>query len=106
MILGQIAYVDCLVFLVFLIPQLLLRVNFFQLITVAVEALPFLSTPSTTSIFGTSSPQSANVLAVIKLPYQFLNERLFVEKSKRSPFVQQATPFEDFIIRIVRYVSR
>lgn len=43
MILGQIAYVDCVVFLIFLIPQLLLRVNFFELVKVAVEALPFLS---------------------------------------------------------------
>ena len=105
MILGQIAYVDCLVFLIFLIPQLLLRVNFFQLITVAIEALPFFSTPTITNICGNSSPPSANVFAVIKLPHQYFNERFFVEKSKRSPFVQQATPFEDFIIRIVRYVN-
>ena len=106
MILGQIAYVDCLVFLFFLIPQLLLRVNFFQLITVAIEALPFLSTPTITRICRNSKPQSANVFAVIKLPYQYFNERFCVGKTKRSPFVQQATPFEDFIIRVVRYVSR
>ena len=42
MILGQIAYVDCLVFLVFLIPQLLLRVNVLELLKVALQALPFL----------------------------------------------------------------
>ena len=42
MILGQIAYVDCLVFLIFLIPQLLLRVNVLELLEVALQALPFL----------------------------------------------------------------
>ena len=42
MILGQIAYVDCLVFLIFLIPQLLLLVNFLELFEVALQATPFL----------------------------------------------------------------
>lgn len=42
MILGQIAYVDCFVFLIFLIPQLLLRVHFIELLEVAFGALPFL----------------------------------------------------------------
>ena len=42
MILGQIAYVDCLVFLVFLIPQLLLQVSVLELLEVALQALPFL----------------------------------------------------------------
>lgn len=42
MILGQIAYVDCIVFLLFLVPQLLLRVNIFELLVVGFKALPFL----------------------------------------------------------------
>lgn len=42
MILGQIAYIDCLVFLVLLIPQLLLRVSIIELLAVAIQALPFL----------------------------------------------------------------
>lgn len=42
MILGQIAYIDCFVFLIFLIPQLLLRVHFLELLEVAFGALPFL----------------------------------------------------------------
>jgi len=42
MILGQIAYVDCIAFLVFLIPQLLLRVSIFELLVVGLKALPFL----------------------------------------------------------------
>lgn len=40
---------------------------------------------------------------VIQLPYQFITERLIARKFARSPFSQQATAFEDFIIRIVRY---
>lgn len=42
MILGQISYLDCLVFLVFLAPQLLLRVNPFELFVCVIQALPFL----------------------------------------------------------------
>lgn len=82
MILGQISYLDCLVFLLFLIPQLLLQVNLIELIAVASKALPFL---------------------LIQLPYGFIKERFFTQKSARPPFIQQATPFEDFVIRIVRY---
>ena len=42
MILDQISYLDCLVFLFFLAPQLLLRVNIFELLFYIVRALPFL----------------------------------------------------------------
>lgn len=41
MILDQISYLDCFVFLVFLAPQLLLRVNIFELLICTVQALPF-----------------------------------------------------------------
>lgn len=42
MILGQIAWVDCIVFLVFLAPQLLIQVGVFGSLNVAIRALPFL----------------------------------------------------------------
>ena len=41
MILGQISYLDCIVFLVFLAPQLLLRVNILELLACIIKALPF-----------------------------------------------------------------
>lgn len=41
MILGQISYLDCLVFLVFLAPQLLLNVSIIDLIICISKALPF-----------------------------------------------------------------
>ena len=41
MILGQISYLDCIVFLIFLAPQLLLNVNIFELLTCIIQALPF-----------------------------------------------------------------
>lgn len=41
MILGQISYLDCLVFLFFLAPQLLLHVNIFKLIACVFTAVPF-----------------------------------------------------------------
>ena len=43
MILGQISYLDCVAFLLFLIPQLLVNVNIFELIFVTVKCIPFLS---------------------------------------------------------------
>lgn len=41
MILSQISYLDCIVFLIFLVPQLLLRVNILELFACAFKALPF-----------------------------------------------------------------
>ena len=41
MILGQISYLDCIVFLVFLAPQLLFRVNIFEVLICIIQALPF-----------------------------------------------------------------
>ena len=40
---------------------------------------------------------------VIHLPFGFLSERYFTPKRSRSPFVKQASPFQDFVIRCVRY---
>lgn len=40
---------------------------------------------------------------VLQLPYNFIRERLFTRWRDRSPFVQQATIFQDIVIRCVRY---
>jgi acetyl esterase/lipase len=37
------------------------------------------------------------------IPYQFIKERLFVPHENRAPFVKKATPFQDFVIRFVRF---
>lgn len=42
-------------------------------------------------------------LQVFLIPYQFLRERYFIPYEHRSPFVQRATPFQDIVIRFVRY---
>ena len=82
MILGQISYLDCVVFLISLIPQLLYNVPFFDLISTGFRALPFLC---------------------LQLPYQYITERYLTPKAQRSPYVRQATYFQDLVIRIVRY---
>lgn len=41
MILGQISYLDCIVFLFFLAPQLLLNINIFALAICIGKAVPF-----------------------------------------------------------------
>lgn len=43
MILGQIAWVDCIAFLIFLAPQLIVQIGLFRTLLVGIKALPFLS---------------------------------------------------------------
>ncbi|CAI6337632.1 unnamed protein product [Periconia digitata] len=85
MILGQISYLDCIAFLVFLTPQLLFQVGLIRTATWLVGALPSI------------------LLQVLVIPYQFVKERYWTPHQYRSPFVQRATPFQDFVIRCVRY---
>ena len=46
---------------------------------------------------------SNNGTPVIKLPVSFLYEHILVTRRHRSPFVQRATLFEDFVVRCVRF---
>ncbi|KAL2064715.1 hypothetical protein VTL71DRAFT_3853 [Oculimacula yallundae] len=82
MILGQVSWLDCFVFLLFLAPQLIIHVGFFPTLFCGIKALPFL---------------------FIRLPLNFLYERLLITKEHQPPFVQQASWFEDVVIRCVRY---
>ncbi|KAF1961856.1 alpha/beta-hydrolase [Byssothecium circinans] len=85
MILGQISYLDCIVFLIFLAPQLLIHIGLIRTATWLLGALPSLT------------------LQVFLIPYQFIRERYLLPYEHRSPFVQRATPFQDLVIRFVRY---
>lgn len=40
---------------------------------------------------------------MLLIPYQFIRERFFVARELRTPFVQKATPFQDLVIRFVRF---
>ncbi|KAK0125928.1 hypothetical protein ONS95_007552 [Cadophora gregata] len=82
MILGQVSWLDCFVFLVFLAPQLIIHVGFFPTLFCGIKALPFL---------------------LIRMPLTFMYERLLLSKPHQPPFVQQASWFEDAVIRCVRY---
>ena len=42
-------------------------------------------------------------MLVVRLPIQIINERFLVPRRNRSPFVKQASVFQDFVIRCVRY---
>ncbi|KAJ4986138.1 hypothetical protein SVAN01_08402 [Stagonosporopsis vannaccii] len=85
MILNQISYLDCIAFLVFLAPQLLIQTGLVPVLKWLIPALPYI------------------VYQVGVIPFQFVRERYFVPYDKRSPFVKKATPFQDFVIRCVRY---
>lgn len=82
MILSQISYLDCLVFLIFLAPQLVLQIGIWRTAQWLLGALPSL---------------------LFVLPYQFIRERYFTPYEYRSPFVQRSTVFQDIVIRCVRY---
>jgi len=40
---------------------------------------------------------------VFQLPSSFICERYFSRREEQSPFVRQASPFEDFVTRCIRY---
>ncbi|KAF1847537.1 alpha/beta-hydrolase [Cucurbitaria berberidis CBS 394.84] len=82
MILSQISHLDCIAFLVFLAPQLLIQIGLLPILTWLVPAIPHLA---------------------LVIPYQFIRERFFVPHEHRTPFVKKATPFQDVVIRFVRY---
>ncbi|KIX07910.1 uncharacterized protein Z518_02564 [Rhinocladiella mackenziei CBS 650.93] len=82
MILGPINGIDCVAFVVFLIPQLLYQADILLVATVSLRVIPFL---------------------VLQLPYQLVRERYFTKRDQRSPFTQHATIFQDIVVRCVRY---
>ncbi|KAL2205058.1 alpha/beta-hydrolase [Sarocladium strictum] len=82
MILGPVSLIDCLVFCIFLAPQLILQVGIFSTVLTTLQCLPFL---------------------LLRLPYEFIKERYFTPRPSQSRFVQDATSFEDLVIRCVRY---
>lgn len=81
MILGSISLLDCLVFVLFLAPQLLIQAGLYQTLLLF-KILPFL---------------------FFRLPYQLITERYLTKKENRTPFVRNATFFQDLVIRCVRY---
>lgn len=40
---------------------------------------------------------------MVELPAAFVRERYLVNRERRSAFVRRASPFEDFVVRCVRY---
>ncbi|KAI0481235.1 alpha/beta-hydrolase [Xylariaceae sp. FL0804] len=82
MILGPVSYVDCLVFCIFLAPQLLIHVGVVETAATVLQCLPFL---------------------LFELPVGFVRERYLVGHAAQPPFVRRAAPFEDLVIRCVRY---
>ncbi|KAH6604221.1 hypothetical protein Trco_007667 [Trichoderma cornu-damae] len=83
MILGPISLIDCLVFCIFLAPQLLRQAGFLPTAIVVIKAIPFL---------------------LFTLPIQFLwNRYCRSYTSHKSSHLKGSTIFEDVVIRCVRY---
>lgn len=100
MILSQISYLDCVAFLVFLAPQLLIQIGIIPLLTWLLPQLPSLGESQHTRNLGVLI---LIAFKAILIPYQFIRERFLVPHEHRAPFVKKATPFQDFVIRFVRY---
>ncbi|EJT72642.1 hypothetical protein GGTG_09502 [Gaeumannomyces tritici R3-111a-1] len=81
MLLGPVSYLDCLVFCVFLAPQLIYQAGLADTVACALRCLPFI---------------------LYRLPRDFLRDR-FASSGRLTPFAQRADGFEDFVIRCVRY---
>lgn len=82
MILGPISLFDCVVFVLFLIPQLLIQVPIYRLASCLIRAIPFL---------------------VLTLPFTLIRERYVWPRERRSPFTRGASLFQDIVLRCVRY---
>ncbi|KAJ8613328.1 hypothetical protein MRB53_037015 [Persea americana] len=99
MLLGQISYLDCLAFIVFLVPNLLLQVSIFELLKCAFFAVPYICKSTDPIYISVADTRESNTHA----SGSFFYERLLVSHKDRSPFVQHATWFQDVVIRCVRY---
>ncbi|KAL6786879.1 Alpha/Beta hydrolase protein [Trichoderma sp. SZMC 28012] len=83
MILGPVSLIDCLVFCIYLTPQLLYQAGFFPTAAVVLRVIPFL---------------------LITLPIQFVwNRYCRSYASHKSSYLKGSTIFEDVVIRCVRY---
>jgi hypothetical protein len=100
MILSQISYLDCIAFLVFLAPQLFIQIGLFPVLKWLIPALPWLGTYMNHLRDVTLMLTAPKVFVI---PYQFVRERFFTPHELRTPFVKKATPFQDFVIRFVRF---
>ncbi|CAO2651488.1 Nn.00g040580.m01.CDS01 [Neocucurbitaria sp. VM-36] len=100
MILNQISYLDCIAFLVFLAPQLLIQIGLVPILTWLIPALPHLGKLPILTLPGLLMLKA---LKAVLIPYQFIRERFFIPHEHRTPFVRKATPFQDVVIRFVRY---
>ncbi|UNI21453.1 hypothetical protein JDV02_007443 [Purpureocillium takamizusanense] len=85
MIIGPVSLIDCLVFCIFLTPQLLWHVGFFRTAFAVLPMLPFL---------------------LVELPYHFVRDRYWASPADSPSFVQRSTVFEDVVIRCVRYAFK
>lgn len=102
MILGPVSYLDCLIFCIFLTPQLILNVGLFETIKVTLQCLPFLGTTITPEPSVIRS-ETKNHSPVFQLPAGFIQERFLLRPEAQPAFVRQASPFEDVVVRCVRY---
>jgi acetyl esterase/lipase len=111
MILGPISLLDCAIFVLFLIPNFLVLVGPIQTLSLA-KVIPFLGIAtflplSRVNPFASTrrrdESSGTDGTPVFQLPCQFVRERYMSKREAQSPFVQNATIFEDVVVRCVRY---
>ena len=99
MILSPISLIDCAVFVLCLIPNLFYQVGIRQTFHVVVQVLPFLGMLEPACVYASILTPAT----VFQLPHQLIVERYLISEKQRSPFTQNATLFQDLVVRCVRY---
>ncbi|RDA93996.1 hypothetical protein CP533_4988 [Ophiocordyceps camponoti-saundersi (nom. inval.)] len=85
MILGPVSLLDCVVFCVLLLPQLVWHVGLVRTLRVGIETLPFL---------------------VLQLPIDTFRHRLWLPASSLPAFWRESSLFEYIVTRCVRYAFK
>ncbi|KAK6519642.1 hypothetical protein TWF281_003466 [Arthrobotrys megalospora] len=82
--LGLVSWLDCLVFVGFLIPQLIIdpHAGIVKVVSWLLTAIPYF---------------------VFTLPYSFFRDHVLLSKEERPDFVNDSTLFQELVIRLVRY---
>ncbi|KAK3901927.1 Alpha/Beta hydrolase protein [Staphylotrichum tortipilum] len=80
--LGPVSYLDCAAFCLLLAPQLVWQAGLLETAWCVLRVLPFVLT---------------------QLPVAFIRERYLTARAARAAFVRRASPFEDLVVRCVRY---
>lgn len=99
--LGQVSWLDIVIFVCFAAFYLLRDVGFWDTLICGIQALPFLGGLPLSAKY--MYVQSADSYSVLRLPVDIVRERYLTVEKYQLPFTQRTTLFQDLIVRCMRY---